>query len=29
MRLSFGGVTSDKIRVATEKLGNFFKSKLL
>lgn len=29
MRLSFGGVTPDKIRIATEKLGNFFKSKLL
>jgi 2-aminoadipate transaminase len=28
MRLSFGGVTPDKIRIATEKLGNFFKSRL-
>ena len=28
IRLGFGGVTPDKIRIATEKLGKFFKSKL-
>jgi len=28
IRLGFGGVTPDKIRIATENLGKFFKSKL-
>lgn len=28
IRLSFGGVTSDKIKIATKALGDFFKSKL-